>query len=97
MKLFAEAGLQARIVQLAEEKQTIVSLVAAELGIAIVPRWTSRMATKGVRYIVLKASGKSEMKKLPLAAAWVRGTRDPVRDEMLEVLHLGLNVYAKQA
>ena len=24
------------------------------------------------------------MKGLPLAAAWTRGTRDPVRDEMLE-------------
>ena len=38
MKLFAAAGLQARIVQLANEKQTIVNLVAAELGVAIVPR-----------------------------------------------------------
>src|SRR6266496_2420488 len=43
MKLFAKAGLPARIVQLADEKQTIVNLVAAELGVAIVPRWTSRM------------------------------------------------------
>ena len=37
MKLFAEAGLEARIVQIAEEKQTIVNLVSAELGVAIVP------------------------------------------------------------
>jgi DNA-binding transcriptional LysR family regulator len=44
MKLFAEAGLEARIVQIADEKQTIVNLVAAELGVAIVPKWTSRMA-----------------------------------------------------
>ena len=53
IELFAEAGLQPRIAQIADEKQTIVNLVAAELGVAIVPRWTSRMATPGVRYIPL--------------------------------------------
>lgn len=97
MKLFAEAGLQARVAQLAEEKQTIVSLVAAGLGVAIVPRWTSRMATKGVCYIALKAAKGTPMKKLPLAAAWVRGSRDRVRDEMLATLTAGLGAYAEQA
>ena len=94
MKLFAEAGLQARVVQLADEKQTIVNLVAAELGVAIVPRWTSRMAARGVRYIPLEAS---DMNRLPLAAAWVRGTRDSVRDEMLDMLKASLARYAKEA
>ena len=41
------------------------------------------MAARGVRYIPLEAS---DMNRLPLAAAWTRGTRDPVRDEMLEML-----------
>jgi DNA-binding transcriptional LysR family regulator len=94
MKLFAQAGLPARVVQLADEKQTIVNLVSAGLGVAIVPRWTSRMATHGVRYIPLAASN---MKGLPLAAAWTRGTRDPVRDEMLETLKASLKRYAKEA
>jgi DNA-binding transcriptional LysR family regulator len=94
MKLFAEAGLQARIVQLANEKQTIVNLVAAGLGVAIVPRWTSRMAARGVRYVPLAAS---DMNRLPLAAAWTRGTRDPIRDEMLAILKASLKRYAKEA
>ena len=94
MKLFARAGLPARVVQLADEKQTIVNLVAAELGVAIVPRWTSRMATRGVRYIPLAASN---MRGLPLAAAWTRGTRDRVRDEMLETLKASLKRYAREA
>ena len=94
MKLFAEAGLHARVVQLANEKQTIVNLVAAELGVAIVPRWTSRMAARGVRYIPLAAS---DMNGLPLAAAWARGTRDLVRDEMLEMLSASLTRYAREA
>jgi DNA-binding transcriptional LysR family regulator len=94
MKLFAEARLQARIVQLANEKQTIVNLVAAELGVAIVPRWTSRMAARGICYVPLDAS---DMNRLTLAAAWTRGTRDPIRDEMLEMLRAGLSRYALEA
>jgi DNA-binding transcriptional LysR family regulator len=94
MKLFAKAGLPACIAQLADEKQTIVNLVAAGLGVAIVPRWTSRMATRGVRYVALQAAS---MNGLPLAAAWTRGTRDPVRDEMLETIRASLKRYAKEA
>jgi len=94
MKLFAEAGFEANIVQIADEKQTIVNLVAAKLGVAIVPRWTSRMAAHGVRYVRLAAS---DMNKLPLAAAWTRGTRDPVRDEMLAMLQANLPGYALKA
>jgi DNA-binding transcriptional LysR family regulator len=94
MKLFAEAGLQARIVQLANEKQTIVNLVAAELGVAIVPRWTSRMAARGICYVPLDAS---DLNRLTLAAAWTRGTRDLIRDEMLEMLRAGLSRYSLEA
>ena len=90
MKLFAEAGLEARIVQIAEEKQTIVNLVSAELGVAIVPKWTSRMAARGVRYA-------SDMNKLPLAAAWTRSTRDPIRDDMLAMVKVHLPRYAREA
>ena len=94
MKLFAQAGLQARVTQIANEKQTIVNLVAAELGVAIVPRWTSRMAARGVRYVPLAAS---DMNRLPLAAAWSRGTRDLIRDEMLDILKASLKRYAREA
>jgi hypothetical protein len=37
------------------------------------------------------------MNRLPLAAAWTRGTRDPVRDEILEMLKASLARYAKEA
>jgi DNA-binding transcriptional LysR family regulator len=94
MQLFAEAGLEGRVAQIADEKQTIVNLVSAGLGIAIVPKWTSRMATRGVRYVRLAAS---DMNKLPLAAAWTRGARDPVRDEMLKMLKADLSIYAQKA
>ncbi|GEJ58784.1 hypothetical protein AMYX_35250 [Anaeromyxobacter diazotrophicus] len=95
MKLFAEAGLTARVAQVAEEKHTIVNLVAAGIGLAIVPRWTSRMMTQGVRYVMLEDAGRKN--RLPLAAAWAKDVRDPLRDELLETLRGGLPRFAKQA
>jgi DNA-binding transcriptional LysR family regulator len=65
----------------AEEKQTIVNLVAADLGVAIVPRWTSRISSRGVCYVPLEASGEY---RLPLAVARTRGSRDATRDEILK-------------
>ncbi|MGK9230941.1 LysR family transcriptional regulator [Inquilinus limosus] len=96
VKLFAEAGLQPDIAQVADEKQTIVNLVAAGLGVAIVPRWTSRLATRGVRYVPLEGA-KATMDRLPLAAAWVRDARDAVRDDMVALLRSRLDRYADQA
>lgn len=97
IKLFAEAGLHANVAQVADEKQTIVNLVAAGMGIAIVPHWTSRMAAKGVKYLPLKTRGTAEMNKLPLAVAWVGQARDPLRDALLATLTKRLNAYARDA
>ncbi|MBR0716783.1 LysR family transcriptional regulator [Bradyrhizobium liaoningense] len=97
MKLFEEAGLAPRVVQVADEKQTIISLVATRLGVAIVPRWTTRMAIPGVKFVPLKLTGSGPAGRLPLAAAWLRGSRDPARDAMLSVLATKLRAYAKDA
>jgi DNA-binding transcriptional LysR family regulator len=97
VKLFGEAGLRPTIAQVAAEKQTIVNLVAAEIGLAIVPRWASRLAVPGVRYIPLKVEHPDELRLLPLAAAWVRASRDAIRDEMLAILRSRLERYALDA
>ncbi|MBI3699799.1 MAG: LysR family transcriptional regulator [Afipia sp.] len=97
IKLFAEAGLKPRIAQLAEEKQTIVKLVAARMGIAIVPKWTSQMSIAGVSYLPLKLPRRKRIETLPLAAAWVRGSRDPARDQILSILRTKLSRYSSQA
>lgn len=86
MSLFLGAGLTARVAQIAEEKQTIVNLVAAGTGLAIVPRWTSRLRVKGVRFIPLAKTDATSQAKLILAASWARGTRDRLRDSFLSVL-----------
>jgi DNA-binding transcriptional LysR family regulator len=97
IKLFDQSGLRPNIAQVADEKQTIVNLVAAELGLAIVPRWTSRMAVSGVRYVPLVVLEIEKLQLLPLASVWLRGSRDPIRDEILRVLQSRLSVYALEA
>lgn len=86
IKLMHEAGHAARIAQVAEEKHTIVSLVAAGLGLAIVPRWSALGTPKGVVFRPLLAPDGEPIRRLHLAAAWGADVRDPVRDGFLECL-----------
>jgi DNA-binding transcriptional LysR family regulator len=95
--LFLGAGLTARIAQVAEEKQTIVNLVASGTGLAIVPRWTARLRVAGVRFIPLRVPGAMPQAKLILAAAWPRDTRDARRDAFLSVLETQLEEIAASA
>ncbi len=95
MTLFERAGLRPTIAQVAEEKQTILGLVAAGLGVAIVPRWTSKAAVRGVRHVALAPADGADL--LPLSAAWVRDARDPARDALLAVLTAGLPGYGADA
>ncbi|NTG51465.1 LysR family transcriptional regulator [Agrobacterium rhizogenes] len=97
IKLFTEAGLTVRIAQMADEKQTIVNLVAAEIGLAIVPQWTSRLAVSGVRYIPLRPGRERTTGQLPLYAAWLKGVRDPLRDSLIGILMKHLAVYSENA
>lgn len=86
IKLFMQAGLTARVAQVAEEKHTIINLVATGSGFAIVPRWTSRISVAGVSFVPLAVPPGHTLSKLMLAAAWTRGTRDAQRDALLDTL-----------
>jgi DNA-binding transcriptional LysR family regulator len=97
IKLFEEAGYKPRIKQVADEKQTIVNFVSTALGIAIVPRWTSRMAIKGVVYVPLTSVNKTKIGRLPLAAVWMRNSRDTLRDSLLDTLMKNIDRYEAQA
>ncbi len=97
IKLFLEAGHTARITQIAEEKQTIVSLVGTGVGLAIVPRWASRLAVGGVTFLPLDQSSSTLRDRLALSAVWVRDTRHPARDAFLDVLYANMDALAKTA
>ena len=94
MRLFLDAGMHPIIAQQAEEKQTIVNMVGAEIGAALVPYWTSRIAVSGVVYRPLVSATGDAIRELPLAAAWVRGTKDKYRSLMIELLKTNLDRYS---
>ncbi|SLM61259.1 MULTISPECIES: LysR family transcriptional regulator [Dickeya] len=96
MNLFVEAGLKPYVVQKADEKQTIINMVAAEVGGAIMPRWVSRMSVPNVRFIPIRRQNDSSCNGLPLAAAWMSQGRDSARDAMLAILERELPQIARQ-
>lgn len=85
IKLFIDAGLTARVAQIADEKQTIVSLVSTGVGLAIVPKWASRLGIGGVSFVDLEAPDAPRKDALKLAAVWLRDTRHSARDALLKV------------
>jgi DNA-binding transcriptional LysR family regulator len=96
-RLFADAGLTARVAQVAEEKHTIVNLVATGAGLAIVPRWTAQLTVSGVCFVPLALPPGTTRSTLILAAAWTRGTRDAHRDALLGVLDKNLKAIEDSA
>ena len=97
MKLFLKAGYKARIAQIAEEKQTIVSLVGTGVGLAIVPKWASRLAVGGVTFVPLELPSGAIRERLALSVVWLRDTRHPARDAFLDVLDANIDALARTA
>ncbi|MBY4838376.1 LysR family transcriptional regulator [Pantoea sp. DY-5] len=85
MSLFKQAGFTPHIAQFAEEKQTILSLVSAGLGLAVVPASYRTMNSDSVSYIALDLP--EEIKGLPLSIAWRKGNEDSFLLDMLGLLH----------
>lgn len=84
MSLFKLAGFTPHIAQFAEEKQTILSLVAAGLGLAVVPASYRTMNSDSVSYIALDLP--EQIKGLPLSIAWQKGNEDSFLLDMLRLL-----------
>jgi DNA-binding transcriptional LysR family regulator len=76
------AGFSPRVVQEAEQLQTIVSLVAAEVGVALVPASIARSWRDGVAYVELEGTDA----RATLAACWRLDTENPAVATFLELL-----------
>lgn len=85
INLFANAGLKPNIVQNIDEKQTMISMVASEMGGAIMPHWVARMSTPQVRFIPID-HGDAPFTDLPLVVVWMGYEPDEMRDNMLAIL-----------
>ena len=79
---FHEAGLTPRIAQEAIQMQTIVGLVSAGMGIALVPQSVSNLKRPGVEYKALA----DQAPVVETGLAWRRDNRSPVLRAFLELL-----------
>ena len=82
LSLCQSAGFSPRIVQEAEQMQTIVSLVAAEVGVALVPASIARSLRDGIAYLALDGADVRAL----LAACWRLDTENPAVATFLELL-----------
>ena len=79
---FREAGLTPSIEQEAIQMQTIVGLVAAGMGIALVPQSVSNLKRPGVEYRALKEASPL----VEIGLAWRRDNTSPVLQSFLDLI-----------
>jgi DNA-binding transcriptional LysR family regulator len=80
-RYFAARGRPARIVQEAIQMQTIISLVSAGLGLALVPASLRNLARAGVRYVEI-----ADPPTLETGIAWRQDDDTPTLREMLRLV-----------
>ncbi len=84
LEVFARAGARPRYVQYVSQVHTMLALVQAGLGLAVVPESALAMHPDGVAFTDL-AFGQSP--PVELAAAWRADTDNPVLARALSLLH----------
>lgn len=82
ISLFQRAGFSPKVIQKASQKQTILSLVAAGMGVSLAPASIQNLHRAGVVYTALKASAL----KVELAVVWRSDELSPVLRLFLEVV-----------
>jgi DNA-binding transcriptional LysR family regulator len=88
MRAFHAAGEEARIVLEAAEKQTMVSLVAAGIGLALVPNWAAKLQVRGVVYRPLRLESSMEGPESALGLAWSEDLRSAPRQMFVDLIHM---------
>jgi DNA-binding transcriptional LysR family regulator len=86
MRAFHAAGEEAKIVLEAAEKQTMVSLVAAGIGLALVPNWAAKLQVPGVVYRPLRLECSMEGPESALGFAWPKEVRNKPRQTFVDLI-----------
>lgn len=88
---YKACGGQARIVQHAIQMQTIISLVSANMGIALVPASLKHLARAGVRYLELEG----DIPELETGIIWRSEDKTPTLHHFLNIIH-EISVHAER-
>lgn len=82
LELFASAGVAPRVVQVAIHHETALGLVAAGVGLSVLPASARGMSVAGVRFLPIRSSPRSD-----LAVARPAGTTSPSATAFIACLH----------
>lgn len=82
VSLCRKAGFSPRVVQEANEMQTIVSLVAAGIGVAVVPASIRNLRMEGVVYLNIR----KPLARTAMTVAWRRDDSSPVLKAFQQVI-----------
>jgi DNA-binding transcriptional LysR family regulator len=96
-RLFALLGEAPLVAQEAEEKQTMIGLVAAGIGLALLPEWAARMRVPGAVYRPLDLPEGTGLPEWSLGAAWMENRPNPARDRFLAMLRQGWGLGAQRS
>jgi len=86
MRAFAAAGEEAKIVLEAAERQTMISLVAAGIGLAIVPSWVEKLRVPGVVYRPLRVESSAENPESALGIVWCEDLPSASRELFVDLV-----------
>jgi DNA-binding transcriptional LysR family regulator len=86
LRVCARYGFRPRVVQSASESFTVLALVAAGMGVAVVPSGSTATRVAGVAYLSLPVPEA----RWRVGAAWVANTPNSVRDAFLALLRESL-------
>ncbi|MGH9961926.1 MAG: LysR family substrate-binding domain-containing protein, partial [Pyrinomonadaceae bacterium] len=75
------AGFSPKVVQEASQMQTILSLVAAGIGVALIPASVQSLRNEGIHYKPLRERASVT----GIALAWLLDSNSPVMDHFIEV------------
>jgi DNA-binding transcriptional LysR family regulator len=87
LRVCARYGFRPRVVQVASDFVTVLALVAAGMGVAVVPRAATATRVEGVAYLPLDV----EEARWRVGAAWLADGENAVRDDFLNLLRDELN------
>jgi DNA-binding transcriptional LysR family regulator len=89
MAAFADVGLVPRILQETTEKPAMLAMVAANMGVALVPDWVAALSRPGVCFRPLQKRNAKNAEPLPgaiVGMAWRDRQKHAIRDEFLGIL-----------
>lgn len=82
LRVCARYGFRPRVVQVASDFVTMLALVAAGMGVAVVPRAATTTRVEGVAYVPLDV----DEARWRVGAAWLPDAQNAVRDAFLTML-----------